>query len=686
MIESIVRLLKPVLKMEDIEDTVPSQSLIEFTKELSNYTFDSEKEYQTKYNELKVKHKLCPSKPQLRKVYHELLLEKKVDHNPSFLQYTLKRKCRSGSGVTVITILTSPTPEYTNSKGEKVKQSFSCGHSCAYCPNEPEIRLSLTVVDIHEKQMKVKTTDDIHLIRLLTYVSKDGQKYSVEKCSHFKTDNFIITFDEFIDRVFEKGDMVTGVKIEQPRSYLSTEPAVLRANRNHFNPILQIYDRADALNSCGHEVDKIEILVLGGTWDHYPLEYQKEFIRDIYFAINTLDTRNYENKLSLQEEIKEAQRSNKRMIGLTLETRPDCISIKQIKRLREFNVTRLQIGVQHIDDTILNGVERGCTTKDIIYGNNLWKQNGGKVDWHLMPDLPGSSVEKDIEMFKKIFSVHSMEEVDKNYFVYNLKHPELQADQLKIYPCSVVDWTKIKEMYENGSYKPYSEDEDELIKVIVFIKQNIFPWIRLNRIVRDIPNLNIIGGNENVNLRQKILAREDVNCPCIRCREVKNKEGIENAELFVRQYNGYNSMEYFLSFESKDQKTLYGFLRLRINYTNENLIYKELEDCSFVRELHVYGTVVNHTSKDKAVQHMGFGRRLLKKAEEISFENNIHKVAIISGVGVREYYENNGYQLVHNYMIKKLYKYPQIDFFEIIFSLIIGIISISIIYDLIYGI
>ena len=138
------------------------------------------------------------------------------------------------------------------------------------------------------------------------------------------------------------------------------------------------------------------------------------------------------------------------------------------------------------------------------------------------------------------------------------------------------------------------------------------------------------------------------------------------------------------SFESKDQKILYGFLRLRINYTNENLIYKELEDCSFVRELHVYGTVVNHNSKDKEVQHMGFGRRLLKKAEEISFENNIHKVAIISGVGVREYYEKNGYELVHNYMIKKLYQYPQIDFFEIIFSLIILIFSISIIYDLIY--
>ena len=670
--------------MDDIEDTMSSEVLANFVKDLSYFNFESELDYQKRYNELKVKYKLCPSKPQLRKVYNELSVTNMVDDNPSFLEYTLKRKCRSDSGVTVITILTSPTPEYTDSNGKKVKQSFSCGHNCAYCPNEPEVRLTLTILDTNKKQIKVRTNDDISLIRLLSYVIKDGTTYSVEKCSHFKEDNFIITFEKDVEVNFAKGDQLIGVKIEQPRSYLSTEPAVLRANRNHFNPILQIYDRTDALEACGHEVDKIEILVLGGTWDHYPLGYQKEYIRDIYFAINTLGER-CGDKLSLEEEIKESQRSQRRMIGLTLETRPDCVSLKQVKKLREFNVTRLQIGVQHIDNDILNIVERGCTTQDIIYGNQLWKQNGGKVDWHLMPDLPGSSVQKDIEMFQKIFGVHSITEVDKNYFVYDLKHPELQADQLKIYPCSVVDWTKIKEMYENGTYKPYSEDEDELIKVIIFIKQNIFPWIRLNRIIRDIPNINLLGGNKNVNLRQKILAREDVNCPCIRCREVKkNKENIHQAELFVRQYNGFNSTEYFISYESPDQKILYGFLRLRINHTNNDLIYPELEDCSFIRELHVYGKVVNHQSKGKEVQHMGFGKRLLEKAENISFENNIHKIAIISGVGVREYYEKNGYHLVRNYMIKELYRYPYSDIFVIITSLTIISILISIIYDLLY--
>jgi ELP3 family radical SAM enzyme/protein acetyltransferase len=672
--------------MDDIEDTVPS-NLNEFIKELSSFVFDEEKDFQKRYNEMKVKYKLCPSKPQMRKMYNELIIQKEILPNKGFLQYSLKRKCRSQSGVTVITILTSPDPEYTNFQGEKVKQSFSCGKSCAYCPNEPEIRLLLeiTEMNIKGKKIKVSTDDDIHLIRMLSYVIKDGEHYDVDKCSEFKEDNFIITFKDDIHDVFSVEEIVTGVKIAQPRSYLSTEPAVLRANRNNFDPVLQIYDRSDALNYCGHEVDKIEILVLGGTWDHYPIEYQMEFIRDIYYSINTLTTRSGERG-SLEYEINFAQKSRKRIIGLTLETRPDCISLKQIKKLREFNVTRLQIGVQHIDNEILEYIERDSTVEDTIYGNYLWKQNGGKVDWHLMPDLPGSSIEKDLEMFEKIFGVYSLVEVSKNHFVYNLKHPELQPDQLKIYPCSVVDWTKIKEWYENGSYQPYSENEEDLIKVIVYIKQNIFPWIRLNRIIRDIPNLNILGGNENVNLRQKILARGDVNCQCIRCREVKNNTGgEENAELVVRGYNGYNSTEYFISYESPDKQILYGFARLRINHEDEDLIYNELKGCSFVRELHVYGSVVAHDLKgDKNVQHMGFGKKLLKKAEEISLQNKVYKIAIISGVGVREYYENQGYTLCKNYMMKQFYQESKSYFFEWFVFLAIGIICMSIIYDGLY--
>ena len=644
--------------MKDIEETVVS-NIDKFVKGICNTYIDNEKHYQKLYNQMKIKYKMCPSKPQMRSMYHKLLLENEIKPNQSFLNYTLKRKCRSTSGVSVITVLTSPTPEYTNYKGEKVKQKFSCGENCAYCPNEPEVRLILEIIDIDidKNTIDVKTEDDIKLIRVLSYLIKTEDKYEVEKCSCFKRNTFTITFKQSIDQyTFINGEIVIGVKVEQPRSYLSTEPAVLRANRNKFDPCLQVYDRADALIACGHEVDKIEILVLGGTWDHYNLEYREYFVTSLYHGVNTLNNRNVD-MLSLEEEIAIAEKSRKRMIGLTVETRPDCINLKQIKKLREFNVTRLQIGVQHIDNDILEYIERGCTTEDTINGNNLWKQNGGKIDWHLMPDLPGSNFEKDIEMFQKIFGIHSIKEVSKNYFVYDLKYPELQADQLKIYPCSVVDWTKIKEWYENGTYKPYSEDEEKLIELIVYIKENVFPWIRINRIIRDIPNLNIIGGNKNVNLHQKIMNRNCVKSMDIRSREVKNNtKDIHKSELFIRVYNGIESTEYFISYESPDQEILYGFLRLRINHNNDNLVYPILRNSSHIRELHVYGSIVNHGSSDKNVQHRGFGKKMLKVAEDITLENGYSKISVISGVGVREYYQKNGYMLIDNYMVKHIYR------------------------------
>ena len=666
--------------MKDIEDTVFDNKLKQFLIELVQDEFESQDEFTERCVSLRTKYKLSPNKPLLRKIYFTLLKEKEIQPNPSFLEFSLKKKVRSNSGVSVITILTSPTPEYTNQYGERVTQSFSCGKSCAYCPNEPEIRLHLTITDVnpHQNMFKVTTQDDIHIIRSLNYILYRENQYPVESCSHFTDKSFIIEMKEDTPFPFHLNDELIGVKIEQPRSYLSTEPAVLRANRDNFDPVLQIYDRADALMNCGHEVDKIEVLVLGGTWDHYPLEYQREFIRDIYFAINNLERRGVDIRLSMEEEIHYSQTSGKRMIGLTLETRPDCIHLKQVQRIREFNVTRLQIGVQHIDDEILNHIERGCTTQDTIQGNQLWKHNGGKVDWHLMPDLPGSSVEKDIEMFRKIFSVNHITHLSSNHVRYELEYPELQADQLKIYPCSVVDWTKIKEWYENGSYQPYSENEEDLIQVIAFIKRNIFPWIRLNRIIRDIPTMNIIGGNKNVNLRQKLLADKNINCQCIRCREVKGRiDSVDQAQLFIREYNGVHSTEFFISFESPDQQILYGFLRLRINHSNQDLIYEELHNCSFIRELHVYGSIVKHHSKDKkAVQHMGFGKRLVQEAEKISQRNGHSKIAIISGVGVREYYENSGYRLVKDYMIKEMTIQQHWDFFEI--SLIIAIILILI--------
>ena len=300
-----------------------------------------------------------------------------------------------------------------------------------------------------------------------------------------------------------------------------------------------------------------------------------------------------------------------------------------------------------------------------------------------MPDLPGSSLEKDINMFKKIFGVYYIVEIKKNHFIYYLKHPELQADQLKIYPCTTVDWTQIKEWYEDGSYKPYSGNEEDIIKIIKYIENNVFPWIRLNRIIRDIPTQNIIGGNKIPNLRQKISQNEEISCDCIRSREVKdNIEDIDKAELVIREYDGLKSTEYFISFESPDKKILYGFLRLRINHTNDDLIFSELNDCAHIRELHVYGSLINHDDKkNKSSQHIGFGKRLLKKAEEITIQNGIEKIAIISGVGVREYYRKQGYYLYKDYMFKDLYKPINTIKNNILYAIIIIIIYYIIVYE-----
>ena len=640
--------------MDDIENIVKNENLKKFAKDLFKYEFNSNKDYIKNYDTLKKKYKLCPNKPTLNKLYFKLLKNGEIKENTSFLQYSLKKKVRSSSGVSVITILTSPNPSFIDENGEMVIQEFSCSHDCAYCPNEPIVKLSLKIERIDDNcKFIVSSSDDLKVIRLLTYIIYNDKQYKVNHCDLFSGNTFRIELKcELPD--FSVGDTLIGVKGEQPRSYLSTEPAVLRANRNDFDAVLQIYDRSNALMNCGHIVDKIEILVLGGTWDNYPQLYQESFIRDIYYAGNTVDN-SVRDKLSLEEEIKIAETSKKRIIGLTLETRPEYLNPRQIRRMRRFNVTRVQIGVQHINDEVLDYIDRGCNLHQIIRGNDVWKKNGGKVDWHLMPDLPGSSKQRDLEMFEKIFGIKNVLEVDKNYLKYELLHPELQADQLKIYPCSVVDWTKIKEWYENGSYKPYSENKEDLIEVLAFIKKNVFPWIRINRIIRDIPTMNIIGGNKDVNLHQKLIDREDIVSDDIRNREVgRNPGDIEKAELFIREYNGVESTEYFISYESPDKRILYGFLRLRINDNNKDIIYKELHNCTFIRELHVYGSIVDHLSKKGNVQHMGFGKKMMKVAEDISRARGFNKVAVISGVGVRGYYASQGYKLVKDYMIKEL--------------------------------
>lgn len=451
----------------------------------------------------------------------------------------------------------------------------------------------------------------------------------------------------------------------QPRSYLMKEPAVARANSNQFDPYLQFMDRATALFMQGFHVDKIEIIVEGGTIASYKKKYLTWFMAQLYKAANDFYTpinmripvisqEEMEANGNIDEFLNEMKEKNmtaiSKIIGLTLETRPDCINQTEIEFFLSVGCTRVQLGVQHTDDEILKGVNRQCTTQDAINAIRMLKDCGFKVDIHLMPDLPGSTPEKDILMFNRI-----------------LYDEGLQVDDWKIYPCMTTIYTKIKEWYEDGQYMPYSETNlDDLIRVLMDVKSKIHPWIRINRLVRDIPIKDYVeAGLRRSDLRDEIhkrLIEAGTPCKCIRCREVKyanfTPDKIKNATLRTRTYKASGGVEYFISIEDKNDDTLYGFVRLRL-CSNPGLDFvEELKDAALIRELHVYGTVTPAWSQkngEKHVQHRGYGQMLVRKAEEIAMQHGFRRMAIISGVGVRKYYENKlGYSLTKSYMTKDL--------------------------------
>ena len=659
------------------------------------------------------KYRINPKKSQIIHYFRQLISEGEINSNDQVERLMTKKLVRIMSGVEVITIFTSPKPEFTNKKtGERKQQSFSCGKNCAYCPKEEELTIRSIVTDIsigdHLIKISMKTDNTIDELRVITYVTKDDgtQLY----CRNYKNfDDDKRTFDIFMTKKFGEqlqiGETVKCTKVEQSRSYISTEPGVRRANQSDYDAVLQFFDRASSLENCGHNIDKVELLVLGGTWSHYPIEYQEEFIRDTYYAANIFYNRKERERQSLENEININQTAKCRIIGLTLETRPDCINKYEIERFRKYNCTRVQIGVQHTDDKILTKINRGCYNKDTINAFQLLKKNCYKVDAHWMPDLPGSSYEKDLAMFNDILGVsnityktniqlnqiiifviiniiilsltnmyisiptilissHIIINYNKNYIIYELTHPELQADQWKIYPTEVTRWTQIFDWYKDGIYKPYAEEKNpddkynKLITLILHVKKNVFPWIRLNRVIRDIPESEIFGGNSCTNLRQhlhKILKDNGEICKCLRCREVKNRTiDTNNIKEVIRQYNDIDATEYFISMESYDESIVYGFCRLRINHNNNNVM-KLIHDHALIRELHVYGVMTPHySSKTTRTQHHGFGKTMLKRAEQIAYMDGIKKMAIISGIGVREYYKKRGYTLSNNFMVKDL--------------------------------
>jgi len=492
----------------------------------------------------------------------------------------------------------------------------------------------------------------------------------------------------------------------QPRSYLSTEPAVARANQNDFCPVRQFYDRASTLAKQGHVVDKVEIIVLGGTWSGYPKDYQEAFCRDVFFAANTFsdsialkagvdmaDLVDIRERKDIEEEQLLNEVAEVKIIGLTLETRPDHVNKHELRRLRRFGCTRVQIGVQHTDDAILSHINRGHTVAQSIKAVKLLKETGFKVDIHLMPDLPSSDPELDWEMFQ-----------------YVLDSEDLQADHWKVYPCEVVPFSQIEKWYAEGTYMPYTERDPILLtNLLVEMKSRVPPWIRLNRVIRDIPEVSIIAGNVNTNLRQVIfqeLKKRGQCCKCIRCREVRDwPETAEHLRIRIRPYRSSCGTEYFISVEGvhrglgggatqrglaggekmtkkqrknrekvvvpeksgdsdNDNATLYGLLRLRMNDDRSvaGKTFKELDQCALIRELHVYGFLkaANRDIPDEtcgnAPQHGGIGKTLMHVAEILAQRQQYTRIAVIAGVGVRHYYRKLGYERIPpgNYLIKDL--------------------------------
>jgi ELP3 family radical SAM enzyme/protein acetyltransferase len=449
----------------------------------------------------------------------------------------------------------------------------------------------------------------------------------------------------------------------QPRSYLFHEPAVLRANQHKFYAIGQMLNRMDTYFCNGHVIDKLEIIVEGGTYTEYPVDYLERYHRDLFYAANIyFDLRraypNYDNclnnkldlstlslirqPLSVEEEIRINKTAKVHIIGICIETRPDALDDDWLMRFRKWGVTRVQLGAQHVDNRILKKINRGHTIEQLLWAMQYLKDNCFKIDIHIMPDLPGATPEIDRKMFDYVYSV-------------------VCPDQMKVYPCQTVPWTVIKKWYDRGEYVPYFDTDPKLLIDVVRYSMETCPkWVRLPRVIRDIPcSVYVEGGNNIGNMRQvvdNLLDGEGIISQDIRAREIGrhskyyDKPGCYN----IYNYSGNGGDDYFIAYESFDLRALFGFIRLRFVDPLKNMTrFDILNGRGLVRELHVYGdtTAVNASNKN-GCQHTGIGGGLLRLAERKTMEQGLGGIVVISGEGVKGYYEKNGYREIDTFMVK----------------------------------
>ncbi|CAG9830795.1 unnamed protein product [Diabrotica balteata] len=423
------------------------------------------------------------------------------------------------------------------------------------------------------------------------------------------------------------------------QSYTGYEPTSMRAIRARYDPYLQTRHRVEQLKQLGHSVDKVEFIVMGGTFMSLPDDYRDYFIRNLHDALSG------HKSSSVEEAVIYSERSNTKCIGITIETRPDYCLEKHLSDMLKYGCTRLEIGVQSVYEDVALDTNRGHTVKAVCGTFHLAKDAGFKVVAHMMPDLPNVDLERDIEQFIEFF-----------------ENPAFRSDGLKIYPTLVIRGTGLYELWKTGRYNSYPPSV--LVDLIAKILALVPPWTRIYRVQRDIPMPLVSSGVEHGNLRELALNRmKDLG---LKCRDVRTREvGIteihekvrpNDIESVRRDYMANGGWETFLSYEDPAQDILVGLLRLR--KCSPEMTYRPelLGGCSIIRELHVYGSVVPVSGRDdKKFQHQGFGTLLMNWAEEIAIkEHNSIKIAVISGVGTRNYYRKLGYELQGPYMVKSL--------------------------------
>jgi elongator complex protein 3 len=458
-----------------------------------------------------------------------------------------------------------------------------------------------------------------------------------------------------------------GVDQGSAQSYTGHEPAAMRAGDHDFDPYLQTRSRLEQLSSIGHPTDKIDLIIMGGTFTARPEEYQNKFIKGCFAALN--DHPKWDQKLQLNELQQQNETADHRCIGMTIETRPDWCKEPQIDNVLALGGTRVELGVQTAFDDVLNTVSRGHCVQDSIDATRISKDSGLKVCYHLMPGLPGSSKERDTEMFERIFS-----------------DPSFKPDMLKIYPTLVVKGTPLYEQWKDNKYEPLSIDDT--IEIVAELKTKLPPWARIQRIQRDIPVQYIESGITKSNLRQLILQHIDdkgLKCNCIRCREAGHQgllgiePDIDKIELRTISYDSSEGSEVFMSFEDLANNILIAFIRLRLPSDQahrpefkRSVNYGAIKpnDCAMIRELKVFGPMVpfndDEQGKDwqksdinlntsRPWQHQGYGQLLLAASEQYAKEQwDTKKLMVMSGVGVKQYYSRFGFIKDGVYMSKSL--------------------------------